>query len=358
MFKDEVVIYVEAGDGGRGCVGFRREKYIPQGGPDGGHGGQGGNVVVTTSPHLNTLYYFVHNTRQIAQSGLPGGHNNRRGKSGPDLVLKVPPGTIIKDAKHGNILKDLAAEGESVVVVKGGRGGRGNRAFVSSTNQSPRQADPGEKGEARQLVLELKLIADVGLVGLPNAGKSTLLSRLSAARPKIADYPFTTREPCLGIVTGPDFKTLVMADLPGLIEGAHKGAGLGDKFLKHIERTRLIAHVIDFSSPRALLEVYQTIRQELKLYSPVLARKAEIIVANKMDMPEAEANLKRYKKDLPRNIIPISALSPGAILKGCFRPASGRNPQKGSLGSKGTTGSRKGRGSLDKLVRALFKRLG
>lgn len=308
MFKDEVTIYVKAGDGGKGCVGFRREKFIPRGGPDGGNGGKGGNVIIRTNPHLNTLSHLIGQTDYIAANGMPGRGNNQYGKNGVDLTINVPPGTIIKDSSQGHILKDLKGLPDEIIIVDGGKGGRGNKTFATSIQQTPRYAEPGVDGEERWLLLELKLIADVGLVGLPNAGKSTILSVLTQARPKIADYPFTTKEPYLGIVAGPDYQTLVLADLPGLIKGAHRGSGLGDKFLKHIERTRLIAHIIDFSSSIPPTEAYQMIRHELKLFSSVLAKKPKIIIANKMDLPEAKDNLRKYSKLMPKPIVNISAL--------------------------------------------------
>ena len=315
MFKDEVIIHVKAGDGGRGAVSFRREKFIPRGGPDGGNGGRGGHVVMVASPHLNTLYHFVYHPKQVAPNGSPGGSSNKNGKNGHDLILKVPPGTIIRNHPHGNTLKDLQKIDESVVIAQGGRGGRGNKSYATYTNQAPRRSDPGQPGEARRLHLELKLIADVGLVGLPNAGKSTILASLSAARPKIAGYPFTTLEPYLGIVAGPDYQTLVMADLPGLIAGAHQGTGLGDKFLKHIERTKLIAHIIDFSDPLPPPEAYQIINREIKSYSKILARKPQVVIANKTDLPEAQANLRKYKRQLPRGLVDISALKRSGLQK-------------------------------------------
>ena len=309
MFKDEVTIFVRAGKGGRGCLSFRREKFAPKGGPDGGNGGQGGDVVIRTNPHLNTLFHLIEGGKYYAENGQPGGSNNCTGKNGQDLILEVPPGTIIRDAVHRNILKDLKDPSETIVITQGGRGGRGNKVFATPTYQTPREVEPGKPGEERHLYLELKLIADVGLVGLPNAGKSLLLRRLSAARPKVADYPFTTLEPSLGILRGPEYRTLVLADLPGLIAGAHAGKGLGDKFLRHIERTGLILHIIDASSTTDPVETYQTIRNELKQYSPALAKKPEIIVANKLDLPDAEQNYRKFKSAKPRKtILPISAL--------------------------------------------------
>lgn len=309
MFQDEIVIYVKAGNGGRGCVSFHREKYQPKGGPDGGNGGQGGDIIIHANPHLNTLFHLIHQRKLIAQNGQPGRGNNCTGKNGRASILPVPPGTIIRRVNYEQVLKDLKKPDERIIIVHGGRGGRGNRTFATSTHQTPRHAGPGEPGEEKWLHLELKLIADVGLVGLPNAGKSFLLRRLTSARPKVADYPFTTLEPCLGIIKGPDYRTRVIADLPGLIEGAHQGKGLGDKFLKHIERTRMIAHIIDFASATPPKKAYQTIRKELSRYSKVLSRKPEIIIANKMDLPKASQNWQDYGKAFTRRIIPISAVT-------------------------------------------------
>ncbi|MDI6788339.1 MAG: GTPase ObgE [Planctomycetota bacterium] len=292
---------------------FRREKFVPRGGPDGGQGGKGGDVSIRVNTHYNTFNHLFHQTRFIAENGQHGQGNNCYGKGGKDRVIDVPQGTIIMDKElslpcKGNILKDLKTPDDSIVVAKGGKGGRGNTAFATSINQAPRCAEKGEPGEERWLYLELKLIADVGLVGLPNAGKSTLLSVVSSARPKIASYPFTTLEPYLGVVRCSDQRTFVMADLPGLIEGAHKGKGLGHKFLRHIERTRMILHLIDFSSERPIPQLYREVRKELTLYSKKLSRKPEIIVATKMDIPIAKANLIKYRSKLPGEVIPISAV--------------------------------------------------
>ncbi|MFH1226676.1 MAG: GTPase ObgE [Planctomycetota bacterium] len=306
MFKDEVEIFVKAGDGGTGIVSFWREKYIPKGGPDGGNGGWGGDVIIRANPHMNTLYHLAHHERILAQNGQPGGTNNCIGKNGSDRVVEVPLGTVVRDRSNRNIIKDIKDAKDEFIVVKGGRGGRGNKVFATSINQTPRNAETGIPGEERWLYLELKLIADVGLVGLPNAGKSTVLSRVSDARPKIADYPFTTLEPSLGVVAVTEDRTFVVADLPGLIEGAHLGKGLGDKFLKHIERTRIVLHIIDATTP--LDAAYKTIRGELKEYSPTLARKPEILVLNKIDLPGAEANIRKYRAKLPKKFLAISAV--------------------------------------------------
>jgi GTP-binding protein len=309
MFKDEAVIHVRGGRGGDGCVSFRREKFVPHGGPDGGDGGRGGHVLLRAVEDLNTLAELAHRTDWFAEAGGSGGGKNRHGRNGMDLVIRVPAGTIVKDRDRGFVLKDLSACGEEVRVARGGRGGRGNRFFASATNQVPRQYEPGAPGEERWLSLELKLIADVGIVGLPNAGKSTLLSRLSAARPRISAYPFTTLEPQLGILELESHRTLVLADLPGLIEGAHRGVGLGDRFLRHVERTRLLLHVLDVS-PFALVpapEAYRTLREELRLFSERLARLPEVVVANKVDIPGHEPALEELAKTAgDRTILPVS----------------------------------------------------
>ena len=301
MFVDEVDILVAGGAGGNGCVSFRREKFIPRGGPDGGDGGNGGSVYLLADRHYNTLQHLAGHHHWKAERGGHGKGKNCHGKKGEDMYVHVPPGTIVHDAEHGVVLKDLDKADDTLCVARGGKGGRGNECFKSATLQAPRNAEPGEPGDHRALHLELKLIADVGLVGKPNAGKSTLLSRLSAARPKIAAYPFTTRYPCLGIVELPGHRRFVMADLPGLIEGAHHGTGLGDEFLRHVERTHLLIHMIDIcpleGDPAA---DYRTIRAELEQYSPVLAGKEEIIVANKMDLTDAEDHLKKLQKSLRR----------------------------------------------------------
>ncbi len=242
MFVDEAVIFVKGGDGGNGCVSFRREKYVPYGGPDGGDGGKGGDIIIHVSDKIDTLLDLTSRVKYIAGNGAHGKGSTKRGKDGNDLSINLPRGTVIKDRESGRILKDMDTAGENLVIARGGRGGRGNKCFATSTNQVPRQAEKGRPGEERWLILELKLLADVGLIGMPNAGKSTLLSRISAARPKIADYPFTTLQPQLGIVEVEDYRRFVVADIPGLIEGAHRGVGLGDEFLRHIERTRLLSH--------------------------------------------------------------------------------------------------------------------
>jgi GTP-binding protein len=288
-FVDEATITVRSGDGGNGCLSFRRERFIPKGGPDGGDGGRGGDVRVAASPRKRTLYDFRSRRQFRAPKGRGGEGGQRTGRSGDDLVIEVPPGTLVYDADDGALLADLTEPGASVVVARGGRGGRGNLHFKSSTHRAPRFAQPGESGETRNLRLELKLLADVGIVGFPNAGKSTLISALSAARPRIADYPFTTVTPNLGVVSeGGD--PFVVADVPGLIEGAHAGAGLGTRFLRHLERTRLLVHLIDAAEidPDAPLERYQAIQRELAGYSPDLAARPQLVTFSKMDLPEAE----------------------------------------------------------------------
>jgi GTP-binding protein len=315
MFVDEAKILVKAGDGGNGCVSFRREKYVPKGGPDGGDGGKGGSVYFQAVEDLDTLIDFAGKHHWHAHNGQPGSGSNKHGANGQDQIIPVPPGTLIYDADLDLMLKDLNAVGMKVCVCRGGRGGKGNKAFATSTNQTPRYAEPGKKGQERNIRLELKLIADVGLVGMPNAGKSTLISRCSAARPKIADYPFTTLEPVLGIVELSDYRRFIMADIPGLIEGSHKGAGLGIEFLKHIERTRIIVHILDImpTDGSAPAKNYKAIRKELKLYSKALAEKEEVIVANKIDLDPAGRIVKELKKKTRKKIYPISAVTGAGV---------------------------------------------
>lgn len=296
MLTDEAKIRVIAGKGGDGLVSFRREKYVPRGGPDGGDGGKGGDVYLLTKEGVHTLSKFASQKVFKAENGKPGMKSKKTGRSEEDLILEAPPGTMIKNAQTGEVLADLKTEGEKILLVKGGRGGWGNYHFATPVRQAPKFARPGAPGEQKELILELKLLADVGIIGLPNSGKSTLLSRISAARPKIADYPFTTLEPNLGKVDLEDF-SFVAADIPGLIEGAHQGKGLGDKFLRHIERTKLLLHLLDVTSPD-LKGDYQKIRQELKAYSPKLEKIPEIVVLTKMDIsqkppkfPKAQAKI-------------------------------------------------------------------
>jgi GTP-binding protein len=308
MFRDEIVLRMKAGDGGQGCISFLREKHRPKLGPDGGDGGRGGDVVLEADENYNTLYHLIHRPQYTARSGEPGRRKNCSGKNGETLLVRVPVGTLVRDADRNVLLRDLGRHGDRLVVCRGGKGGRGNQHFATSTNQAPRKAEPGRPGEERRVRLELKMIADVGLVGLPNAGKSTLLSRLSAARPKIADYPFTTLVPNLGILRASAWESLVLADLPGIIEGAHEGKGLGDRFLKHIERTRLILHLVDVS-PQALqppVQAYEVIRRELESYSPVLASKPEVVVATKVDVTGARKGVNALRKRVPE-LLEISA---------------------------------------------------
>jgi GTPase len=313
MFTDRVKIFVKAGDGGGGALSFRREKYVPRGGPDGGTGGRGGNVVLEVSRQLNSLQEYRFKHHFAAARGGRGGGSRSHGKDAADIVLQVPPGTLVKD-EEGKTLADLVADRQRLVVARAGRGGRGNASFKTSTRQTPRFAELGEPGESGWLWLELKLIADVALVGLPNAGKSTLLSAVSAARPKIADYPFTTLEPQLGVVELADDASFVMADLPGLIEGAHAGAGLGLQFLRHVERTRAMIHVIDASpgDRERLWNDYQQVRTELKKYSPALARRPQLIALNKMDAVTEPSEVLAFRQrlvKLRRRSFPISAVT-------------------------------------------------
>ncbi len=301
MFVDEALIHIKAGDGGAGCVSFRREKFVPKGGPDGGDGGDGGSIVFVADPNKNTLLDFAGKHHWKARSGQAGMGKKKAGASGDDLIIRVPPGTMVHDIDKDVLLADLDESGKPVVIARGGKGGRGNWHFKSSTNQAPRYAEPGTEGQERNLRLELKLIADVGLVGMPNAGKSTLLSVISAARPKIADYPFTTLDPQLGIVELSGDRRIVVADIPGLIEGAQHGAGLGHAFLRHIERTKIIVHILDLfpldgSDPA---DNYRKIRKELEAFSPNLAAKHEIVAANKMDLAIDQTALQKLRDDLP-----------------------------------------------------------
>jgi GTP-binding protein len=282
---DSALVRVRAGAGGNGCVSFRREKFVPRGGPDGGDGGRGGDVLVIVDPGLNTLLHLHHRRHVRAERGKHGRGSNRTGGKGSHAVIEVPPGTVVTDAETGVVLGDLLEHGRELVVACGGRGGRGNAHFATATNQAPRTAQEGEPGEERELAFELKLLADVGLVGLPNAGKSTLLARLSAARPKVADYPFTTVEPHLGVVAAPgdELRTLVMADIPGLIEGAHQGAGLGIQFLRHVERCPLLAQLVDLSAEIALAAQIDTIRGELEAHPEALEMRPWVLVGTKLD---------------------------------------------------------------------------
>lgn len=313
MFVDRVKIYVKGGDGGNGMVAFRREKYVPKGGPAGGDGGKGADVVFEVEEGLRTLMDFRYQRHFKAPRGEHGMSKNQHGRGAKDMVVKVPPGTVVSDADTGAIIADLTEHGQRAVIAKGGRGGRGNSRFATPANPAPELSEHGEPGQEREVILELKLLADVGLVGFPSVGKSTLLSVVSSAKPKIAEYHFTTLVPNLGMVETDDGRSFVMADLPGLIEGAHSGVGLGHQFLRHIERTRVIVHVIDMAATegREPYEDYLTINQELEQYNLRLTERPQIIVANKMDMPDAEENLTVFKNKLKEDypIFPISALT-------------------------------------------------
>lgn len=313
MFIDQVKIYVKGGDGGNGMVAFRREKYVPKGGPAGGDGGKGANVVFEVNEGLRTLMDFRYQHHFKAPRGEHGMSKNQHGRNAKDMIVKVPPGTVVIDDSTKEVLADLVEHGQRVVIAKGGRGGRGNSRFATPANPAPELSENGEPGQERDILLELKLLADVGLVGFPSVGKSTLLSVVSSARPKIAEYHFTTIVPNLGMVETEDGRSFVMADLPGLIEGAHEGVGLGHQFLRHIERTRVIVHVIDMASMegRDPYEDFVTINNELKEYNLRLTERPQIIVANKMDMPEAAENLEKFTEKLTEEfpIFPISAVT-------------------------------------------------
>jgi GTP-binding protein len=305
MFIDSAKIFVKAGDGGNGVVSFRREKFVPKGGPDGGDGGNGGSIILQADRNLSTLLDFRYKAHYKAERGRHGQGARKTGLSGKDILIKVPCGTVVKDADTGELLGDLTQHGEMLVVAKGGRGGRGNTHFATSTNRAPRYAEPGQPGEERTLLLELKLLADVGLVGFPNAGKSTLISAISAARPKIADYPFTTLEPHLGIVPYRDYQSFVVADLPGIIEGAAEGKGLGLRFLKHIERTKVLAIIIPCTSPD-IKHDYQVLTKELRQFSLSLIEKPKIVVISKMDIAPEGFVVPRFRGT---KVIRISAVT-------------------------------------------------
>jgi GTPase len=310
-FIDEVRIEVQAGHGGRGCMSFRREKFVPRGGPNGGDGGDGGDVVAVADAQLATLLDLRYQRLYRAGRGEHGRGKDQHGKRGEEKVIPVPVGTTFRDAETGELLADLSEPGQRVVIARGGRGGKGNAHYVSSTNRSPRKVQPGLPGEERRLDVELRLLADVGIIGLPNAGKSTLISVISAARPKVADYPFTTLVPNLGVVGYGESKSFVVADIPGLVEGAHRGEGLGDKFLKHVSRTSLLIHLLDATRVRAEdpLADWRAINRELELFDPALAAKPQIVVANKIDVPEARAAAAALKEKFAASAIPFHAIS-------------------------------------------------
>ncbi len=323
MFIDEVEIFVRAGKGGDGAVHFRREKYIPRGGPDGGDGGKGGNIIFEVSSSMNTLYNFKHKDKFIASDGARGGRSNSTGKSGEDLIIQVPQGTLIFDKLGGEMLGDMVEVEQRLVICQGGRGGRGNARFASARNQAPRMAERGEPGQEKFLRLELKLIADIGIVGVPNAGKSTFLAGVTNAKPKIASYPFTTIEPNLGVARVDDDTTLILADIPGLIEGAHLGVGLGHDFLRHIQRTRVLIHLLDGSAEDPVIDFAQT-NSELALFDPDLARKPQVVAFNKIDIPEVRscwAEIEAQMKKHGYQPIGISGLSGENVRQVLFKAA-------------------------------------
>lgn len=311
MFVDVAKIFLKAGDGGNGSVSFRREKYVPLGGPDGGDGGDGGNIVFVVDSGMRTLLDFKYKKKHVASRGDNGGGSNMYGKAGEDLIIKVPAGTVVKDAESNKIIADLTEIGQKAVIAKGGRGGRGNSKFATPTRQAPEFAEPGMPGEERWVLLELKLIADIGLIGFPNVGKSTILSMVTGAKPKIANYHFTTITPNLGVVDIPGIKSFVLADIPGLIEGAHEGVGLGVEFLRHVERTRLLIHVIDVSGMegRDPIDDFNKINEELKLYNEKLSKKPQIVAANKTDITGAEENFEKLKAEMDKRNIKIFKIS-------------------------------------------------
>lgn len=315
MFIDEVIVDLVAGRGGNGCMAFRREKYVEMGGPFGGNGGHGGNIVFEVDEGLNTLIDLRYKKVYKALSGEHGEGKGCNGKNASDLIIKVPPGTVITDTDTNLIIGDLTKKGDKVIAAYGGRGGRGNMAFATRNNPAPAFCENGEPGEEKKVKVELKLLADVGLVGMPSVGKSTFISKVSAAKPKIAAYHFTTLSPNLGVVKTKDSRSFVIADLPGLIEGASLGEGLGDKFLKHIERTRIIAHIIDMSAfeGRNPIEDYKIINKELENFNKKIIEKSQIIIANKMDMPNAHENLEKFKKEIKLPVYPISAMTGDGI---------------------------------------------
>jgi GTP-binding protein len=354
-FVDEVRIHVKAGDGGNGAIAWRREKYVPRGGPAGGDGGDGGDVVLEVDPQLSTLLDYRYVREHKARSGENGRGHDQNGEGGAPLVLRVPPGTVVKDAATGEVIADLAGDVARIVIAKGGRGGLGNMNFATSTNQAPRYAEDGTPGEERDLVLELKLLADVGIIGYPNAGKSTLISRVSRARPKIADYPFTTLVPNLGVVPWRGTRSFVVADIPGLIEGAHAGAGLGHQFLRHVERCRVLVHLVEGAPPdpgRSPKADLAAIDRELALYSRELARKPQIVAVTKVDVPEARAAGEAFRKAMARRKKPVkvhlvSAVTGegldgllDAVARVLFREATPRREGRGRRLGKPRAGKR------------------
>jgi GTP-binding protein len=311
MFIDEVIIRVKAGDGGNGCLAFRREKFVPRGGPSGGDGGRGGDITLVSSEHYNTLLHFRFNPEHKAERGRHGEGSQRTGREGASIDLPVPVGTVVYDADTGEMLHDFTTTGDRFTVARGGRGGKGNQHFATPVHQAPTEHEPGRPGDEKRLRLELKLLADAGLVGFPNAGKSTLISRISAAHPKIADYPFTTLEPSLGVVRLDDERTFVVADIPGLIEGAHEGHGLGTRFLKHVERTRLLAHLVDVSEAtgRDPVHDFDVVMQELASFSPDLAAKPMIVVATKLDAAQDPERIDSLRRMAEERGLPFYAIS-------------------------------------------------
>ena len=311
MFVDVAKIYLQAGNGGNGGIAFRKEKYVPVGGPEGGDAGDGGDIIIKVDPGMRTLLDFKYKKKYVAENGHNGGKSNMFGKDGKDLVIKVPRGTVIKDAETDKVIADMTEESQKIIAVKGGRGGRGNARFATPTRQAPDFAEPGMPGEMRWIVLELKLLADVGLIGFPNVGKSTILSMVTTAKPKIANYHFTTLSPNLGVVTLPGIKSFVIADIPGLIEGAHEGTGLGIEFLRHVERTRLLIHVLDVSGieGRDPVDDFEKINKELNLYGENLAKKPQIVAANKADLLYDDANFNKLKDYLDKKGIKVFKIS-------------------------------------------------
>ncbi|MDD2708056.1 MAG: GTPase ObgE [Verrucomicrobiae bacterium] len=309
MFVDRTKIYAKAGDGGNGCMSFRREKFIPHGGPDGGNGGRGGNVILRVDADTSQLAHLFYQSRQLAKRGEHGRGKDQYGKAGPDLIVPVPPGTIVRRVADGGVVADLVKIGEEHILCRGGRGGKGNSCYKSSVNQAPRQFEKGFPGEEGEFALELKLVADIGLVGYPNAGKSTLISKITKAHPKIASYPFTTLRPVIGTIEYEDFSKLRVADIPGLVEGAHQDVGLGHGFLRHIERCRLLVILLDMAGGdgREPWDDYKKLLKELELYNPEIMKKPRLVAANKMDLPEAVEKLPKFKRRHRGKVRPLSA---------------------------------------------------